>query len=233
MSVSSRKILQVSSAGGIYPLSYIVALNCLNFKSTYRVHGKACSRPVVRSTQFLQLVVYPVSIAIKNIKYQNALGSIRTKFSIQSNISNCNEPSVFYQLEDSSAFWSSRLWLGFWFFLGTCTCIWIFNVQFYEVMIVIKIFCFICKLFGFTSPQRSIYGLYIKSAPFFGDLNFFPETKNNSRFYISKLFISLHDSRFSCPVTSLLNISLQSWCILFKIRKNGRILPNRCLLLLS
>ena len=24
-----------------------------------------------------------------------------------------------------------------------------------------------------NKPQRSIYGLYIKSAPFFGDLNFF------------------------------------------------------------
>ena len=76
--------------------------------------------------------------------------------------------------------------------------------------------------------------LNIKSAPFFGDLIFFPETKNNNLFYILKLFISLilHDSRFSCPVTSLLNISLQSWCILFKIRKNGRFLPNRCLLVL-
>ena len=72
--------------------------------------------------------------------------------------------------------------------------------------------------------QRSIYGLYIKLAPFFGDLNFFQRqshkvAKNNSRFYILKLFISLHDSQFSCPITSLLNISLQSWCILFKIRK--------------
>ena len=76
--------------------------------------------------------------------------------------------------------------------------------------------------FDLLHSERSIYGLYIKSAPFFGDLNFFPEAKNNSRFYILKLFISLHDSRFSCPVTSLLNISLQSWCILFKIRKNGR-----------
>ena len=36
--------------------------------------------------------------------------------------------------------------------------------------------------------QRSIYGLYIKSAPFFGDLKNFPETKNNSRFYILKLY---------------------------------------------
>ena len=75
--------------------------------------------------------------------------------------------------------------------------------------------------------------VYIKSAPFFGDLKFFPETKNNSRFHILKLFVSLHDSGFSCPVTSLLNISLQSWCILFKIRKNDRFFPNRCLLLLS
>ena len=66
------------------------------------------------------------------------------------------------------------------------------------------------------------YGLYIKSAPFFGDLNFFPETKNNSRFYILKLFFSLHDSWFSCPVINLLNISLQSWCVLFKIRKTER-----------
>ena len=67
--------------------------------------------------------------------------------------------------------------------------------------------------------QRSIYGLYIKLAPFFGDLKNFPETKNNSRFYILKLYFLLHYNQFSCSVTSLLNIALQSWCILFKIRK--------------
>ena len=68
--------------------------------------------------------------------------------------------------------------------------------------------------------QRSIYGLYIKSAPFFGDLKIFPETNNNSQFYILKLYFLLHNNRFSCAVTSLLNIALQSWCILFKIRKS-------------
>ena len=80
---------------------------------------------------------------------------------------------------------------------------------------------------------RSIYGLYIKSAPFFGDLKKIPETKNNSRFYILKLHFLLHYNRFSCPVTSLLNIALQSWCILFKIRKIDVFWPNRCFLLLS
>ena len=74
---------------------------------------------------------------------------------------------------------------------------------------------------------------YIKSAPFFGDLNFFPETKNNNRFYILKLLFLFYDSRFSWPVTSLLNISLQSWCILFKIRKINVFWPNLCFLLLS
>ena len=50
--------------------------------------------------------------------------------------------------------------------------------------------------------QRSIYGLYIKSAPFFGDLKKFPETKNNSRFYILKLYFLLHYNQFSHSVTS-------------------------------
>ena len=81
--------------------------------------------------------------------------------------------------------------------------------------------------------QRSIYGLYIKSAPFFGDLNFVPETKNNNRFYVLKLLFLFYDNRFSWPVTSLLNISLQSWCILFKIRKIDVFWPNLCFLLLS
>ena len=81
--------------------------------------------------------------------------------------------------------------------------------------------------------QRSIYGLYIKSAPFFSDLKNLLETKNNSRFYILKLFFLLHCNRFSCPVTSLVNISLQSWCILFKIRKNRHFWPNKCFILLS
>ena len=61
------------------------------------------------------------------------------------------------------------------------------------------------KIMGFQ--ERSIYGLYIKSAPFFGDLKIIPETKNNSRFYIFKLYFLLHYNGFSCPVTSLLNIA--------------------------
>ena len=81
--------------------------------------------------------------------------------------------------------------------------------------------------------RRSKYGLYNKSAPFFGDLIFFKRQKINSRFYILKLFFSSHDNRFSCPVTSLLHISLQSCHILFKVQKNRRFGPNRCLLLLS
>ena len=80
---------------------------------------------------------------------------------------------------------------------------------------------------------RSIYGLNIKSAPFFGDLKNFPETKNNSRFNILKLYFLLHYNQFSCSVTSLLNIALQSWRILFKIRKIDVFWPNRCFLLLS
>ena len=67
--------------------------------------------------------------------------------------------------------------------------------------------------------ERSIYGLYIKSAHFFGDLKKIPERKNNSRFSILKLYFLLHYNQFSYSVTSLLNIALQSWCILFKIRK--------------
>ena len=74
------------------------------------------------------------------------------------------------------------------------------------------------KLFK-SYDQRSIYGFYIKSAPFFGYLKKIPETKNNSRFYILKLYFILHYNLFSCSVTSLLNIALQSWCILFKIRE--------------
>ena len=74
---------------------------------------------------------------------------------------------------------------------------------------------------------------YNKSAPFFSDLKNIPKTKNNSRFYILKLFFSLHDKWFSCPVTSLLNISLQSCCILFKIRENQCFWPNWSLRLLS
>ena len=67
--------------------------------------------------------------------------------------------------------------------------------------------------------KRSIYGLIIKSAPFFSDLKNLLETKNNNRFYILDLFFLLHGNQFSCPVTSLVNVLLQSWCILFKIRK--------------
>ena len=56
--------------------------------------------------------------------------------------------------------------------------------------------------------EYRIYGLYNKSAPFFGDLKNFPETKNKSQFCILKLFFLSHDNYFSCPVTRLLNISL-------------------------
>ena len=69
--------------------------------------------------------------------------------------------------------------------------------------------------------------------PFFGDLKNFPETKNKSRFYILKLYFLLHYNQFYCSVNSLLNIALQSWCILFKIRKINVFWPNRCFLLLS
>ena len=52
--------------------------------------------------------------------------------------------------------------------------------------------------------KRSIYDLFIKSAPFFGDLKNVPETKNSSKFYILKLYFLLHYNQFSCSVTSLL-----------------------------
>ena len=80
--------------------------------------------------------------------------------------------------------------------------------------------------------KEYIWFIYL-IAPFFSDLKNLLETKNNCRFYILKLFFLLHGNRFSCPVTSLVNISIQSWCILFKIRKNRRFLPNKCFLLLS
>ena len=48
--------------------------------------------------------------------------------------------------------------------------------------------------------KRSIYGFYFKSAPFFGDLKKIPETNNNSRFYILKLYFLLHYNHF--PVVS-------------------------------
>ena len=83
-----------------------------------------------------------------------------------------------------------------------------------------------------TKTKEYIWFIY-QIGPFFSDLKNLLETKNNSRFYILKLFSLLHGSRFSCPVTSLVNISLQSWCILFKKRKNRRFWPNKCFLLLS
>ena len=66
--------------------------------------------------------------------------------------------------------------------------------------------------------------------PFFRRFNFFQRQKNNSRFYILKLFFSMHDNQFSSPVTSLLHIS--KCCILFKMRKIdlfGRIGAYCCL----
>ena len=71
----------------------------------------------------------------------------------------------------------------------------------------------------FILVKRSIYGLYIKSAPFSAIKNNVQSKKNNCRFHILKLYFLLHYNRFSGSVTSLLNIALQSWCILLKIRK--------------
>ena len=68
--------------------------------------------------------------------------------------------------------------------------------------------------------NKGVYMVYILNRPlFFGDLKKIPETKNNSRFYILKLYFLLHYNQFYCSVNNLLNIALQSWCILFKIRK--------------
>ena len=66
--------------------------------------------------------------------------------------------------------------------------------------------------------ERSIYGLY-KNQPLFSAIWIFSKTKNNSRFYVLKLFFSSYDNRFSCLITILLHISLQSCCILFKYGK--------------
>ena len=60
----------------------------------------------------------------------------------------------------------------------------------------------------------------IKWPPFLGNLENVPETINNSRFYILKLFFSLHYNRLSCAVPSLLRISPQSCRILCKFCKN-------------
>ena len=64
--------------------------------------------------------------------------------------------------------------------------------------------------------------VYVINRPLFRRLKMFPETKNNSRFYILKLFFSSHDNRFSSPNTSLLLILPQICCILFNMRENRR-----------
>ena len=61
--------------------------------------------------------------------------------------------------------------------------------------------------------------VYILNRPLFQRFKKSSGDKNNSRFYILKLFFLLHGNRFSCPVTGLVNISFQSWCILFKYGK--------------
>ena len=74
--------------------------------------------------------------------------------------------------------------------------------------------------------------VYILNRPLFRRFKKNPKTNNNNRFYVLKVFFSSHDNRFSVHVTSLLNISLQSWCILFKKRKIdvfGRIGAYFCL----
>ena len=77
------------------------------------------------------------------------------------------------------------------------------------------------KYMRMRTRKEYIWFIYLIGPLFFGDLKNFPETKNNSRFYILKLYFLLHYNRFSCSVTSLLNIALQSLfkCFLFKIRK--------------
>ena len=109
------------------------------------------------------------------------------------------------------------------------------KIHLHIIIIIIQLYILKKYFFNLSTNfnERSIYGLYIKSVPFFSDLENLLETKNNSRFYILKLFFLLHGNRFSCPVTSCVNSSLQSWCILFKIRQNRRFWPNKCFLLLS
>ena len=82
--------------------------------------------------------------------------------------------------------------------------------------------------------NKGVYMVYILNRPLFSAISkIFQRQKNNSRFYILKLYFLLHNNQFSCSVTSLLNIALQSWRILFKIRKIDVFWPNRCFLLLS
>ena len=81
---------------------------------------------------------------------------------------------------------------------------------------------------------KGVYMVYILNRPLFSAIKKnFLERKNNSQFYILKLYFLLHYDQFSCSVTRLLNIALQSWCILFKIRKIDIFWPNLCFLLLS
>ena len=116
---------------------------------------------------------------------------------------------------------------SFWVKYATC-------IFFQKRMNFYKILIFATLMTIFNKSSKGVYMVYILNRPlFFGDLKNFPETKNNSRFYILKLYFLLHYNQFYCSVNSLLNIALQSWCILFKIRKIDVFLPNRCFLLLS
>ena len=84
---------------------------------------------------------------------------------------------------------------------------------------------FFYQLFGMErgccSPKVE-YMVYIINRLLFRRFKVFPETKNNSQFYILKLFFLSYDNRFPCRFTRLLHISPQNCCFLFKMRKHTR-----------
>ena len=77
--------------------------------------------------------------------------------------------------------------------------------------------------------QKGVYMVYIIKRPFLCDLENVPETINNNRCHILQLFFSLHDNLFSCAVPSVLCISPQSCCMLFKDRKKSMFLAGSVL----
>ena len=85
--------------------------------------------------------------------------------------------------------------------------------------------------------ERGIIGLYTKTAQFLCDLKInqrqitttiLRNKTNNSKSSNSHLSFPVILNIFSCPVTSLLHIFLQSWWILSKFRKNPMRWSDRC-----
>ena len=63
--------------------------------------------------------------------------------------------------------------------------------------------------------------VYIIEQSLFSRLKKIPETDNNHLFHISKLFFSLNDNRFSCPVNKLLHISIQT-CYIYILCRSSK-----------